>query len=142
MDKLSGLLPWPGTKEIARGRGVMSVLGIPLVVFRVRGTELRYRGIPWRDELVPVGENLWHGIGLFAGVQFCRFRLSRRPLPLGEPSVDYNGATKRELYAEAQRLRLPGRSKMSKAELLDAVRSGPDRLSHDGRAAPDSDGSP
>jgi hypothetical protein len=41
----------------------------------------------------------------------------------GSPSNGSRGATKAELYEEAQRLGIEGRSKMSKAELERAIRA-------------------
>jgi hypothetical protein len=51
-----------------------------------------------------------------------RSRDEPAPAPVGAPTLD--AATRDQLYREAQRLAIPGRSKMTKAELKTALRKG------------------
>jgi cation transport regulator ChaB len=46
--------------------------------------------------------------------------------------VDYEGSTRQELYERAKRLGVSGRSRMSKAELADAIATAQDRRRRDG----------
>ena len=74
---VSGLLPPFGLSKRfdGTGRGVTTILKLPLMPFRLVGKEIRYFAIPLRDTLEPSGNGSYLGEGYFLGVRFCRFRL-------------------------------------------------------------------
>jgi Uncharacterized protein conserved in bacteria (DUF2188) len=76
--RASGLLPRCGVeKEVVRGRGVTTFYGRRVASFDVAHFSLVYRFVPVRDELVPVNEDFWLGVGKVCGLTFCRFFLVR-----------------------------------------------------------------
>lgn len=83
VERTAGFLPpLHFAKRIdANGRGVTSILGLPLFPFYLDVTGatppacvLRYVALPVRDELVLTPDG-WNGRGLIFGLEFCRFRL-------------------------------------------------------------------
>ena len=85
IEREAGVLPPFGlSKRIFGDGGWTLVAGVPAAYFRVRrldgeGARLVYVGWPVVDEVTPREDGSWGGRGLFAGREFCRFRLVRDP---------------------------------------------------------------
>ena len=62
--RISGLLPPCGvTKHIGGDAGETRLLGVPVAMFRVRGSSLVYRFVRIRDELTLRRDGSWEGRG-------------------------------------------------------------------------------
>jgi hypothetical protein len=77
VHRLNGLVPAGLTKRVHCNRGSTLLGDRPIAGFEVSGATLRYRWLPLRDELVPVGEDVWHGTAFLLGLRYGTFRLHR-----------------------------------------------------------------